>query len=152
MLAIATLKKPNRRWSQKEIFVCHARGWTVSFIRAMTAVVLNAVAGPIVGQTWSFDQHDTFIFGRAPDCHAQLDPSDSTASRHHFILEVQPPLVTIRDLGSRNGTYVNGENIASRSVRLGPQVLQDGDEVKVGHTRFVIRVSGSVKRKTRALG
>lgn len=110
----------------------------------MTAVLLCAVAGPIAGQTWRFDQHDTFIFGRAPDCHAQLDPSDSTASRHHFLLEVQPPLVTVRDLGSRNGTYVNGVNIAPRFVSAhaprGPQLLKDGDEVKVGHTRFVVRL------------
>ena len=35
-------------------------------------------------------------------------------SRHHFLLEVCPPQACVRDLGSRNGTYVNGRKVGGR--------------------------------------
>src|SRR5260221_13412870 len=72
-------------------------------------VCLDVVAGPIQGKHFEFDGHDTFLFGRSPDCHAELSADDSTASRHHFLLEVNPPAARLRDLGSLNGTYVNGQ-------------------------------------------
>ena len=53
-------------------------------------VCLDVVAGPIQGKHFEFDAHDTFLFGRSPDCHAELAADDATASRHHFLLEVNP--------------------------------------------------------------
>jgi len=35
-------------------------------------VSLVVTAGPIRGQRYDFPGHDTFLFGRAPDCHARL--------------------------------------------------------------------------------
>ena len=43
-------------------------------------VSLVVTAGPIRGQRYDFTQHDTFLFGRAPDCHARLASSDAAAS------------------------------------------------------------------------
>lgn len=113
-------------------------------------VTLKVVEGPIRGQVFSFEEHDTFIFGRSPDCHARLSPDDTTASRHHFILEVSPPEAIIRDLGSRNGTYVNGVKHGGRSReetaeavvnRRFPEVdLTDGDTIRVGETVFDVHV------------
>ena len=57
------------------------------------------------GKTFTFTDHDTFIFGRMDDCHACI-ADDTEVSRHHFILEVNPPQACLRDLGSLNGTYV----------------------------------------------
>lgn len=71
-------------------------------------VILEVTQGPLQGKTFAFDEHDTFLFGRSPDCHACLSSEDTTASRNHFMLEVNPPDARLRDLGSRNGTYVNG--------------------------------------------
>ena len=71
-------------------------------------VSLVVTAGPIRGQRFDFTEHDTFLFGRAPDCHARLASNDAAASRHHFLLEVNPPRACLRDLGSLNGTHVNG--------------------------------------------
>ena len=62
--------------------------------------------GPMKGKSFVFDEHDTFLFGRMSDCHACL-PEDKSVSRHHFILEVNPPDARVSDLGSMNGTYVN---------------------------------------------
>src|SRR4026207_1055394 len=78
-------------------------------------VVLNVVGGPLQGKTFTFDEHDTFIFGRAPDCHAQLPEATPPASRHHFILEVNPPDARVRDLGSLNSTHVNGTKYGGRA-------------------------------------
>jgi pSer/pThr/pTyr-binding forkhead associated (FHA) protein len=56
---------------------------------------------------------------------------DPTVSRLHAILENHGPAWSIRDLGSRNGTFVNGEKITSE------QVLRPGDEVRIGKSRLV---------------
>ena len=54
-------------------------------------VRLEIVDGPLKGKKFEFGEHDTFIFGRAPDCHAHLS-GDTRILRHYFILEVNPPL------------------------------------------------------------
>lgn len=68
---------------------------------------------------------------------------DPTVSRIHAVLEPYPSGWAVRDVGSRNGTYVNGERI------IGERALRDGDEVRVGGTRLIFRarptaVSGPV--------
>jgi serine/threonine protein kinase len=118
-------------------------------------VSLDVVAGPIQGRHFEFEAHDTFLFGRSPDCHAELAPDDTTASRHHFLLEVNPPAARLRDLGSLNGTYVNGQKHGGRDQHLtpeqaaqkaGPQVdLRDGDIIRVGATVFNVRIEGGTK-------
>jgi eukaryotic-like serine/threonine-protein kinase len=120
-------------------------------------VSLDVVAGPIQGQQFAFEDHDTFLFGRSPDCHAQLAESDTTASRHHFLLEVNPPAVRLRDLGSLNGTYVNGTKHGGRGAlslekakqQRWPEVdLRDGDGIRVGTTVFEVHVEGGTEIDT----
>lgn len=113
-------------------------------------VTLTATAGPIQGRRFEFTEHDTFLFGRAPDCHAELPSGDTSASRHHFLLEVAPPLARLRDLGSLNGTHVNGVRHGGRQPgetpeqaarRPFPQVdLRHGDQVRVGTTVFGVTI------------
>lgn len=119
----------------------------------MAKVTLVAIDGPMRGREWHFTDADTWVFGRAPDCHARLDASDPTLSRHHFLVEVRPPVLRVRDLGSRNGTFVNDEKIGARargeSAATGrlasreERVLVDGDELRVGVSRFRVRVERS---------
>jgi hypothetical protein len=113
-------------------------------------VILDVVRGPLKGKNFTFEEHDTFIFGRHDDCHAHLSPDDTTASRHHFLLEVNPPDARIRDLGSLNGTHVNGVKHGGRARnetpeeaknRRFPEVdLRNGDKVEVGATVFDVRI------------
>jgi serine/threonine protein kinase len=113
-------------------------------------VTLLVTAGPIQGRRFEFTEHDTFLFGRSPDCHAQLSPRDTSASRHHFLLEVNPPSARLRDLGSLNGTHVNGTRHGGRARhetpgqaarRAQPQVdLKDGDRIRVGATILTLAV------------
>jgi len=115
-------------------------------------VCLDVVAGPIQGKHFEFGDHDTFLFGRAPDCHAELAPDDATASRHHFLLEVNPPAARLRDLGSLNGTYVNGRKHGGREKHVSPEEaaqqpwpqvdLRDGDLIRVGATVINVRIDG----------
>lgn len=79
-------------------------------------VTLTIVRGPKKGDTFTFDQHDTLLCGRLPDNHVCL-PEDNLVSRHHCILEVNPPDVRIRDLGSANGTYINGKEYGAGKRR-----------------------------------
>jgi hypothetical protein len=109
-------------------------------------------AGPIRGQRFDFTEHDTFLFGRAPDCHARLASNDAAASRHHFLLEVNPPRACLRDLGSLNGTHVNGVRHGGRRPDESPEEgarragtdldLKDGDEIRVGATHLKVTIEG----------
>ncbi len=113
-------------------------------------VTLLVTAGPIQGRRFEFTEHDTFLFGRSPDCHAQLSARDTSASRHHFLLEVNPPAARLRDLGSLNGTHVNGiqrggrarhETPEQSALREQPEVdLRDGDRIRVGATILTLAV------------
>src|SRR6478672_3167806 len=99
-------------------------------------VSLNVVAGPQVGRTFTFDQHDTFMIGRGEDSHFCL-PQDRFFSRHHCILEIAPPQAFVRDLGSTNGTYVNG-------IRVDTAYLKSGDRIQGGETVLEVEVSSGL--------
>lgn len=70
--------------------------------------------------------------GRHPDCNLVL--ADPNVSRNHAELRPQGDRYAVVDLGSTNGTRVNG-------VRVDTQVLQDGDEVSFGNTRMRFEAS-----------
>jgi eukaryotic-like serine/threonine-protein kinase len=96
-----------------------------------------------------FNSHETFLFGRVDDCHICL-PEDQQVSRHHFLMEVNPPQICIRDLGSRNGTYINKQKYGGRAKYETPEEgakhdypqveLYDGDEIRVGQTILRVQV------------
>src|SRR5438034_3136628 len=116
-------------------------------------VVLTVITKNAQEKAFVFNDHETFLFGRVDDCHICL-PEDQQVSRHHFLMEVNPPQVCIRDLGSRNGTYINKQKYGGRAKdetpeqgakRQYPQVeLHDGDEVRVGQTVVRVQVKQSV--------
>jgi adenylate cyclase len=68
--------------------------------------------------TQSFDLklHAPVIVGRAPTC--DLSVSDPTISRRHAELIVDEEQVTLRDLGSSNGTFVNGHKVAAATLEV----------------------------------
>jgi hypothetical protein len=59
--------------------------------------------------------------------------ADPAVSRLHAVFERYPAGWCISDLGSKNGTFVDGERI------LGSRTLRPGDEIRVGSTRLVFR-------------
>ncbi|MDA2988906.1 MAG: trypsin-like peptidase domain-containing protein [Actinomycetota bacterium] len=68
-------------------------------------------------------------FGRAPDNDVVLD--DDTVSSHHATLESTPQGLSLTDLGSTNGTFVNG-------TRVQQAVVTQGDAVRLGGVTFVV--------------
>jgi hypothetical protein len=70
---------------------------------------------------------DRTLIGRSPECDVFLD--DVTVSRRHAEITVGDAGVTIRDLGSLNGTFVNRR-------RIDESPLEDDDEVQVGKYRL----------------
>jgi eukaryotic-like serine/threonine-protein kinase len=96
-------------------------------------VTLHVVAGPQTGRDFTFDQHDTFMIGRSEDAQFCL-PQDRFFSRHHCILEIAPPQCFLRDLGSTNGTFVNG-------IRVETAHLKHGDRIQGGETVLEMEVA-----------
>ncbi len=96
-------------------------------------VTLKVVEGPDKGRSFTFDQPDTFLIGRAETAHFSL-PDDPYFSRHHCLLEISPPHVFLRDLGSTNGTYVNGKRVETAH-------LKNGDRIQGGKTVIEVEVS-----------
>jgi len=95
-------------------------------------VTLRVLAGPYTGREFTFDQHDTFLIGRADTAHLYL-PEDRFFSRHHCLLEIAPPRCFLRDLGSTNGTFVNGQ-------RVPEAFLVNGDRIQGGQTVLQVEV------------
>ena len=112
-------------------------------------VYIKISQGKDAGKVFTFTEHDTFVFGRMDDSHACI-PDDTQVSRHHFILEVNPPQACLRDLGSLNGTWVNGKKYGARekgetpeqgAKRRYPEVaIKHGDRIKVGVTELEVAV------------
>jgi len=96
-------------------------------------VNLKVTSGPYKGHIFSFTQHDTFLIGRNPDAHLCL-PDDRYFSRNHCLLEMNPPHSHLRDLGSTNGTFLNGR-------RVHEAYLNNGDRIQCGETILIVEVT-----------
>lgn len=94
---------------------------------------MRVMAGPQVGRVFTFEQHETFMIGRSEAAHFCL-PHDRFFSRHHCLLEIAPPQCFLRDLGSTNGTFVNG-------IRVETAHLKSGDRIQGGETVLEVQVS-----------
>ena len=102
-------------------------------------VVLRVTAGPARrARNTSSTGHDTFVVGRSSQAQFSM-PDDRLLSREHFLIEFNPPVCFLRDLGSTNGTKVNGLRV--ETVRL-----RDGDVITAGDSAFVIRVEETSER------
>jgi serine/threonine-protein kinase len=96
-------------------------------------ISLIVLAGPHKGRVFRFEGHDTFLVGRSRRAHFQLPPKDDYYSRFHFLIEVNPPACRLLDLGSENGTWVNGEKVAVAD-------LEARDRIQVGRTIFQVHI------------
>ncbi|HTL52493.1 MAG TPA: FHA domain-containing serine/threonine-protein kinase, partial [Planctomycetota bacterium] len=95
-------------------------------------VILRVRRGKYEGREFVFEKHGTLLVGRAEDAHISI-PGDKAFSRHHFLIEVNPPRCFLRDLGSSNGTYVN-------RVQVEESMLKHGDVIAAGETRLQVAV------------
>ncbi len=97
-------------------------------IPGFSGFALIVASGPRRGLYWSLDEGTTKV-GRDPEDGIFLD--DVTVSRHHAEFTVAGETLSVRDLGSTNGTYVNGSRAESAE-------LISGDEVIIGRFHLVV--------------
>lgn len=96
-------------------------------IPELAGYALIVASGPRRGQHWAVGEG--VEAGRDPAAPIFLD--DITVSRHHAAFTVEGGGLVVRDLGSTNGTYVNG-------VRCDEAPLQPGDAVIIGRFHLVV--------------
>lgn len=104
-------------------------------------VELKVVGGSRSGQTIPITIPQ-FMIGRAEDCH--LKPRSELISRYHCAILSEDAYVAVRDLGSKNGVYVNGERI------VGERELKNGDHIVIGPLEFEIALSVALKGATKS--
>ena len=114
--------------------------------------VLTAVSGPDAGKSFAIDvgRSGRVFLGQSPACTVQLE--DHTVSRRHAAFDVVDGTLRLTDLGSTNGTFVNGVRahdvalVGGETIQVGADVfrLQPGDvvpevspESQTGFGRFV---------------
>ena len=80
---------------------------------------------------------ERFLIGRAEEC--DIRPLSDEVSRRHCAVHIEPDTVWVEDLGSRNGTFLNGSRIAEKTK------IFDGDLIKVGSLE--LKVAGGTAGK-----
>ena len=111
-------------------------------------VILLAVQGPIKGTKYRFDDQLLCMTGRAETCMLQLTGEAAAGvSRQHCMFDVKPPHVTLFDLESRNGTYVNGQRITGEDhpEKIKSRELKSGDLIRIGGNVFEIKLIPAAK-------
>lgn len=98
-------------------------------------VTLKVLEGAKVGAKISIKKPE-FTIGRSQGC--SLCAGSSAVSRQHCMISRDESKVTVRDMGSRNGTLVNGNKIE------GTVELASGDEITVGPLRFLLTITSSL--------
>jgi pSer/pThr/pTyr-binding forkhead associated (FHA) protein len=97
-------------------------------MKAQLVVVRGKPEGkviPLVGQS--------FKIGRGETCH--LRPNSEQVSREHAEFSIVGEVISVKDLGSRNGTLVNG-----KALTTDPCQLKDRDLVQVGPLTFAVSI------------
>jgi hypothetical protein len=102
------------------------------------AIILRVTKGPYTGREFRFTGHDTFFVGRSPHAHFRLDGRDRYFSRIHFMIEANPPQASVVDMGSQNGTFVNGQSVTA------PTLLTEGDCIEAGDTVLTVCLPGAL--------
>lgn len=114
-----------------------------------TLLILKATAGDLLGQKFPINGPAHYVLGRSRSCSLRL-PGDATVSRQHCLIEVEEDGVWIQDLGSLNGTLVNGAKIGQRErggnsdatmVQPLRHGLHAGDEVRICNNGFKVEMA-----------
>ena len=122
-----------------------------------TMLVLRALTGDLRGQEFALSGPSHAILGRSRSCTLRL-PTDGTVSRQHCIIEIDEYGVWVQDLGSMNGTHVNGEKIGQRVKPAGEDAtmvqpprhaLQDGDELRICNNVFAVCLSEPAEQQSK---
>ena len=98
---------------------------------AVPKYLLRGVSGAVFGKV--FPVGGPTAIGRAPECDISVQGEE--ISRRHALVKPTPDGLSVEDLGSSNGTYVNGK-------RVQQAFLAAGDELKLDTVRFIVVAPG----------
>ena len=98
---------------------------------AVPKFVLRGVSGPAFGKTYPVPTAQ--VIGRADDCNISI-ASDEISRRHAQVKPTQDGLA-VEDLGSANGTFINGQRVQNG-------LLKPGDELRLDTIRFLLVAPG----------
>ena len=107
----------------------------------MADLILEIVEGDDAGRQTPLE--GSIEIGREGSTGLAID--DEQASRRHARVTAQGDQATVEDLGSTNGTYLNGQPIE------GQRTLRPGDKLRVGLTVFELRTAAEVQRQPSAV-
>ena len=111
------------------------RWWRDALGRALTRLRPDRAASAVVVPEPPHDAAaEGLVIGRSPDCALTL--TDPTVSRHHAVLRREGGRWVVADLGSSNGTRVNGWRVRQATVAT-------GDELMLGGVRLVLDAARS---------
>ena len=103
-------------------------------------VKLKVLHGARAGKEFGIPTPECLV-GRSQDCH--LQPKSEAISRHHCVVYVRDGRVFVRDLKSRNGTFVNGQRVDNDCE------VQNGDTLEIGPLAFEVHLDQAVAGKQR---
>jgi hypothetical protein len=116
---------------QKEATLIFAdKNFNLEILKREGSFILEVVEGPDVGKRFPLNSGSIFI-GRQAECELVLD--DTKISRRHAALAIREGDFLLDDLGSTNGTFVNGR-------RIGRTKITPGDRVTMGNSVLELRV------------
>ncbi|MCB1583314.1 MAG: FHA domain-containing protein [Xanthomonadales bacterium] len=98
---------------------------------ALPKYILRGVSGAYFGKTYPL--RGSTVIGRHSECHICVNADG--ISRKHVQIDAEADGLKVRDLGSSNGTFVNGKKIEEAE-------LQVGDELKIDNLRFLVQTPG----------
>ncbi|HHN46295.1 MAG TPA: FHA domain-containing protein [Planctomycetes bacterium] len=93
---------------------------------------LKMITGPSIDQEYPLPEQGTVVLGRRSSCDVQV--VDPKASRVHAEISAAGGFLYVRDMGSRNGTLLNGRRIDPDTL----EVLEAGDRIAIGDITFEV--------------
>ena len=106
--------------------------------------VVRILSGPQAGQIFPLNE-GTNTIGRAPSCNIKV--LNAGVSKEHAKIDALHDKVILHDMGSRNGTFINGVQIKSQLVQPGDKILLHDTMVEIANMPDQIRGYGPVKEK-----
>jgi len=95
-------------------------------------LTLRIISGPLAGTEVVAETNKSVSVGRTKK--SDLATDDNFMSSRHFAVECGAEACFVRDLGSRNGTTLNGKTITEMAA------LKDGDKIAAGHSEFLVKI------------
>jgi len=107
---------------------------------AVQSYRLELTRGPETGQSWELGEQGARV-GKGPDNDVVI--ADATGSRHHFVIEPRPEGFLLKDVGSTNGTFLEGSRVVEAYVKPGQEIRAGEVVLRIKPIHEGVRISPS---------